>query len=230
MNRLCSLALVLTALLALAAEELKPPRTDLYGDPLPPGAVGRIATGLAEGDILVWDLAPATWPKPKPAQNLDDKKMDALWSDLAANARKAYSALHTLANAPNPTVAFLNDHLRPAKENKQIDKLLADLDSDTFETREAAPRASARLHYRAEPTLRRALQNKPSLEMRRRIESILAKARTPSADDLRTARAIAVLERIGTPEARRILEKLAAAAAAPETREAQAALRRLTTR
>jgi hypothetical protein len=75
--------------------------------------------------------------------------------------------------------------------------------------------------------LRQALQNNPSLEMRRRTEAILAAPRRPQAGDLRNLRATAVLERIGTPEARGMLEKLAGGAAAPETRAAQAALRRL---
>ena len=64
------------------------------------------------------------------------------------------------------------------------------------------------------------MEGKPSLEARRRIESILAGPKSPLAEDLRRLRAIAVLERIGTPEARRLLEKLGSAAA-------QAALRRL---
>ena len=191
---------------------------------------GRAATGLAEGDLLVWDLAPATWPQPKPAQELDGKKLETLWSDLAGNTGKAYPALHILANAPLPTLAFLNDHLRPAKKDKQIEKLLADLDSDSFAVREAASRELSRLRFHAEPLLRQALESKPSLEKRRRIMAILAEPKQPLADDLRTLRSIAVLERIGTPEARRILEKLAAGATAPETREAQTVLQRLNRR
>lgn len=63
--------------------------------------------------------------------------------------------------------------------------------------------------------------------MRRRIEVILSEPKWAPPLSLRTLRAIAVLERIGTPEARRILEKLAGGAAAPETREAQKSLQRL---
>jgi WD40 repeat protein len=189
---------------------------------------GRVATGMAEGDILIWDLAPSKWPVPRPPGDLDNKRLDALWSDLASDARRAYRAIGILTAMTPQTVPFLKDRLRPtAVDVKRIEKLLADLDGDQFETREAASRELARMRYRAEPMLRRALEKKPSPEARRRLQAILSGPNRPLAEDLRTLRAIAVLERIGTLEARLILEKLADGTAARETREAQAALQRL---
>ena len=80
-----------------------------------------------------------------------------------------------------------------------------------------------------EPALRRVLEGKPSLEVRGRVQAILdALGGVPPAGTLRTLRAIRALERVGTPEARRILRTLAdGAAGARETREAKAALERL---
>jgi WD40 repeat protein len=188
----------------------------------------RVATGMEEGDILVWDLAASTWPVRKPVSDLSPEKLAALWSDLAGDARKAHRVVYQMAAAPAQAVSFLKDHLRPAAvDAKSIEKLLADLDGDSFTVREAAVRELTRLHYRVEPMLRRALEGKPSLELRRRVQAILAGPKKPLAEDLRTLRAIAVLERIGTPEAQRILEKLAEGAACRETQEAQAALQRL---
>jgi WD40 repeat protein len=182
---------------------------------------GRVATGTAEGDILVWDLAPSTWPLPRPPRELSREQFNALWSDLARDARTAYRAVSLLAAALEWSVPLLGTHLHPvAVDRKRIEKLMADLDDDSFQTREQATRELLGLRYRVEPMLRRALENKPSLEMRRRLEAILAEPKRPSPADLRMLRAIAVLERIATPEARRILEKLA-------DREAQAALQRL---
>jgi WD40 repeat protein len=188
----------------------------------------RVVTGMIEGDILIWDLAGAKGPAHKPADDLDRKELDALWSDLAGDARKAYRAIGTLASVPARTMPFLKDRLRPAVvATKRIEKLLADLDADQFETREAASQELARWRYRAEPILRRALDKKPSQEARRRLQAILAEPKRPTAEELRTLRAIAVLERIGTPEARQVLAKLADNAKARETSEAKAALERL---
>ncbi|HTU22729.1 MAG TPA: WD40 repeat domain-containing protein [Gemmataceae bacterium] len=188
---------------------------------------GHVAASMAEGDILVWDLQPSRWPKLKGKRTLERKELAALWCDLTKDARTAYRTIGKLSAAPAPTVAFLHEHFRPTLDGKRIAKLVADLDSDAYSTRETASRELKRMPYRAEPMLRWALQHKPSLELRRRIEPILAEPRFPSTEDLRALRAITVLERIGTPEARGILEKLAGGAVSPETRAAQQALQRL---
>ena len=83
------------------------------------------------------------------------------------------------------------------------------------------------LGLHAEPALRAALKAKPSLERKRRVETILATLTeaSPSADDLRHLRALIVLERINTPEARRVLEDMAKGSqSARLTRQALAAL------
>jgi hypothetical protein len=83
----------------------------------------------------------------------------------------------------------------------------------------------------AESALRKALEEKPSLEKRRRVEALLdclvcQTEMTPDAP--RQLRAIQVLEQIGSSEARQILSSLAEGApAAPATRDAAAALARI---
>ncbi|HEY7426604.1 MAG TPA: hypothetical protein VH682_20380, partial [Gemmataceae bacterium] len=192
---------------------------------------GRAATGMNDTTILVWDLAASTWPGNGLARDLNRRALDALWADLGGEASAAHRALHTLAASPTSTLPYLSDHLphAAAAEGKRIERLLADLDSDAFEAREAAIPELISLREWMEPMLRRTLENKPSLEVRRRLQTILTapNAPLPSAKTLRLLRAIAVLEHIGTPEARRLLEKLSRGAASPETRQAQAALRRL---
>jgi hypothetical protein len=87
----------------------------------------------------------------------------------------------------------------------------------------------------AEPALTRALANDPSPEARRRIEQLLHQVTEerlyPTADQLRAVRAVEVLERIGSPQARRVLAALAGGAPQAQlTVEAQTALERLAAR
>lgn len=102
-------------------------------------------------------------------------------------------------------------------------------ESGAFAARQKATAELEKLGELAEPTLRRALENNPSLEQRRRIEPMLAKLEVsiPSSDALRSLRAVRALEHIETAEARRLLRELARGAeGASLTRTAQAALSR----
>jgi hypothetical protein len=81
----------------------------------------------------------------------------------------------------------------------------------------------------AEPELRRALDGKPSAELRRVVEALLAHVRTMrTVEERQQTRAVCVLEQIGSAEARRLLVRLAGGAAGTwQTREAKSALARL---
>jgi HEAT repeat protein len=95
--------------------------------------------------------------------------------------------------------------------------------------RDAAAKSLAKLGEQVEQALQRVLEKEAPPEVRRRIDAILAAPRAmPSGQRLRTLRAIAALERIGTLEAREVLRKLASGdAPARETREAKESLERL---
>jgi hypothetical protein len=90
-------------------------------------------------------------------------------------------------------------------------RLVADLDSDQFATREKAMRELESLGVEAAPILREALAGQPSVEVRRRAEELLDKAARPflSGEQLQTWRAVELLERIGTPQAQDVLRGLA---------------------
>jgi hypothetical protein len=186
-----------------------------------PGDRGLL-TGLADGTILVWDITPEA-----PATNEPER----LWTDLAAeDARQAYRAVAALAASPARTIAYLKQHLQPVPEldPKRVAQRIADLDSEQFAVRDAATKELAALGERVRPALRRALEGKPSAEVRRRLVGLLATPqRVPTGEVLRELRAIWVLERIGTIEARQLLRKLASGAMAPPTRAAREALERL---
>jgi hypothetical protein len=199
-----------------------------------------MATGMGDGTVLVWDLAADALPVvPKrefrnEEANLGREELDALWSVLAGDARTAQLAIRNMVGAPVQAVALLKERLQPVAEveQQQVQQLIADLDSERFVTRTTASRELAKMGEQTEPALRKVLTGKPSLEMRERVEQLLTALRTvPSGPVLRALRAIEALERIGTQEARRVLEAMAKGAHdARLTQEAEASLERLAKR
>jgi RNA polymerase sigma factor (sigma-70 family) len=194
-----------------------------------------LASGHRDGTILVWDVAVVRGPQENPGAGPDQRRINEWWSDLAGDdAGKAHLAVCRLAAAPEQSVNWLRDQLQPTREvsAEQLRSVIADLDSNAFSQREAASTQLASLADRARPALRAALKGDLSGEQRRRIEEALRVLNgVPPADTLRDLRAVEVLERIGTSEARHLLEKLAQGAAeARLTREAKASLERLAQR
>jgi hypothetical protein len=182
--------------------------------------------------IRLWDVSGLRRGR-LPEVSLSDKELAALWAELAgADAAKAYRAIWALAAAPKQSAAWLQERMRPVPrpEPGRIARLLADLDSDGFAAREKATRELQDLGESAGPALRKALAERPSAEVRQRVEQLLAEVDDPAAspERLRVLRATEVLERVGTDEARRVLETLAAGLAETRlTQEAKTSLHRL---
>lgn len=157
------------------------------------------------------------------------------WETLAsADTSAAYRTIWSLVAAPHQALALFKDHLQPAQAvpSRQIQELLDQLDDDRFEVREKARAALEKLQDQPETALRRRLTERPSAEVRRQIEQLLAELHRPiSLDRLRTLRAIQVLEQIGNRDAQQLLRRLAQGAPeAMETLQARAALQRLAER
>jgi WD40 repeat protein len=191
----------------------------------------RLVSGLSNTTILVWDV-PAAARAPARGDDLKAADGDTFWEDLgsgdAARARRAVAALSAAADVAMPR---LEARLVPAVAPPagKVTSLVRDLASDRFAVRERATRELELLADLAEPELARAAADAP-LEVRRRIEQLRGKLRVPVASTvlLRDARAVEVLERIGSARAQRLLRRLAGGA--PQARlaqEAQAALDRL---
>jgi len=158
-----------------------------------------------------------------------------LWNDLAlTDGAKAYAAMTAFQESPENAVEFLIRHVRAASADDadRVLQLIRKLGSKRFAEREASSKELAMLAWRFRGTLRKALSEPAPLEVKRRIEAILAHSpRQFPPDSLRTLRSIQVLERIGTPEACRHLRILAeGAAAAHETAMSKNALQRLENR
>jgi WD40 repeat protein len=172
---------------------------------------GRLlAAGGSSGLIVVWKV-----PAPRTHATIARDRREALWADLGGpDPERAGRAVAELVAAPGPAVELLGERLRtpaPGVDPKRLERLVADLDNDAFEVREKAQRELAAAGAAAEGVLRQALEKDPSAELRRRVGELLApldQGGVPSGR-LRGVRAVEVLERLGTPAARALLEELA---------------------
>jgi RNA polymerase sigma factor (sigma-70 family) len=187
----------------------------------------RLVGGLSTGAVLVWEV-PAN--PPIAGAKLGREELAVRWADLGgADARRAHAAVRSLAAAEDG-VAFLAATVRPAakQDSAQVNRWLADLDSDRFAVREAAGQELARLGEEVESELRAALAARPSEEKRGRLERLLTALTEGPPEPLAELRAVWALELNGTPAARKVLEALAGGAAGARlTREAQEAIGRL---
>lgn len=191
-----------------------------------------LASASRDTTALVWNLNDLLHTEPPPALELSERRIEALWSDLAGAAPQAYDALQILHRASQQIVPYLRGRLRPMKIDYA--RLIRDLDSDEFVVRQKASEQLADYGRVAEKPLREALKNRPTLEVRRRIEELLVQIEE-APDVIRAApremRCIELLESIGSIEAQRVLQTLAAGIAEAElTQEAKTSLNRLTRR
>jgi hypothetical protein len=194
----------------------------------PDGRALASVSGDATG--LVWDLTGGAAQAPR-RQGAEARQ--ALWVRLAArDAGRARRAVWALASAPADSVSLLRARLRPvpASAPRRVARLLAELDAEEFEVRQRAGRELAKLGPDVEPALRKALEGSPSLELRKRLELLLEPWAGPKRKPLpgaflQTVRAVEVLERARTPEARTLLKALAGGGRGfRQTEEARAAL------
>jgi hypothetical protein len=168
----------------------------------------------------------------RPWASFVPKRTRALWVELAsADAARAYRASHALASSPTQALRLFNKELCPARGPPPglADLLVRGLASDEYEARQRSEAGLKQLGEYAAASLRRATLN-PDLEVRLRAERLLALHFSPLRDPkrLREVRAVEVLERIGTREARELLESLASGHPdARLTREALSSLTRM---
>ncbi len=185
----------------------------------------RLISGGADAVGYIWDMPPLIRES---AAKLDTSRTASLWADLAdADAARAFRAIGVWLTTPDAVVVAFRRLRSPDKpvDAERVNILIADLDSDRYAVRDKASKDLQALGPAARTHLRQALEKKPSVETTRRIEAILAAC---PDEDLRGRRAVEVLEAVGTPAARTLLEEWAEGnQAAPTTVDAAAALARL---
>ena len=195
-----------------------------------------LVSGSADTTLLTWDIT-GQWAGNgvRVAAHPDSGQLETWWGQLAGlDGPAAHGAMRALAAAASESVPFLASRLRPfiGADADRIARLIADLDHDSYAVREKATADLEQLVKWAEPALRKVLLQPPSLEVQRRIEKVLEKLKGGVAwrqERLRLLRAIAVLEKAGSPAARQELAGLAAGAPDADLRlEAKRSLDRLT--
>ncbi|HVK13509.1 MAG TPA: sigma-70 family RNA polymerase sigma factor [Gemmataceae bacterium] len=192
-------------------------------------ADGRwLVSASDDSTCLVWDARAI--PPAKPVTSLGAADAANRWDQLAgADATKAYDAVGRLIHSPASAVEQARKHLTPVKpvEAAAVSGPIGRLDSPRFAVREAAAAELAKVGEGAAGYIRAALNGPVSAEARERLEVILA----GWADDDRrlvAGRGLEVLERVATPEAKRLLSEFAAGAdGAWLTDQARASLNRM---
>jgi WD40 repeat protein len=192
-----------------------------------------LASGSRDTTVIVWDVTKAR-PELLPAAPLSAQDLDVCWQDLGSeDAMRAFVRAGKLATIPEQSVPFLRQRLLalPGCDPQRLGQLVADLDNPGFAVRQHATTELQKLGDSAAPALRQLLQGRPSLEVTRRAEGLLKDMevwRVPAPAQLRILRATQVLEQLGGPEARRVLEELGrGSVATPLSWEARAACERL---
>ena len=175
-----------------------------------------LASGSRDTTVLLWDVSRV--------------RLEQLTAQLGRGGGAAARAAAALAANPREAVGLLKDQLRrSAAAEARVNGLLAGLDDDQFGVREQASRELEKLGPEAAPALRLALEGTQSAESRARIQKALDTMKPAGPADAQAVwLALAVLEEIGTREARQALEELARGpAGVTVAREARAAVGRL---
>ena len=198
---------------------------------------GRVvASASGDGTVRLWDVPPREVRGGE--RKLDPLKAEKLWADLCGpDAVLAYQAALSLSRFPEQSVTLLGaEALRKAAgvhppNARHLALLVSELDADNFGVRERAEKELIGLGEPARIALSGALAGRPSAGLRKRVEQLLA--RLPNEYDLTPGdvclvRCVEILERIRTPEAKRIIAKLSVEAPTDLIRrEARGSLERL---
>jgi RNA polymerase sigma factor (sigma-70 family) len=192
----------------------------------------RLAASSPDAPVFLWEVAAVT-RRDLAGGVLSPARQEALWQELGNDdPGKAYPAVVALAASPVQAIHLLGKKLQPVPlaDAGLMRRMMADLDSDEFAIRQKASATLEKLGESALAAMRDELARNPSPEVARRLKALVNQIDNTELSGalLRAVRAVAVLEQMGTPEAKQLLCKLAGGAReARLTSEAKAALERL---
>src|SRR5262249_35114001 len=136
----------------------------------------KLVSGGLDTTALIWDVSRFT-RRPAPAAELTAAELASCWEDPGRDAAVAQRAARRGRSAPERAVTWLRAHLKPAPsaETPHLKKLVTELGSEQFKIRDQAMRALEKLGEVAAPALQKALAGSVTLEVKRRLEVLLAK-------------------------------------------------------
>lgn len=192
-----------------------------------------LATASEDTTALLWHWRKAISQPDNYLLSLSYKALQRQWKNLASqDACVAYRAMWSLVSTPEQACSLIREHINPsvAPDATCVDRLITDLNSDSFSVRNRAMRELESFGEVVEPYLRKAMADNAPAETRRLAKDLFNRLSKPLNDPekLRCLRALMILEQSNTSEGIRILKSLADGL--PEarlTREAQASLKRL---
>ena len=193
----------------------------------------RLFVAYGKGICECWDVSKIHARQGTPWAK-KDKYRDP-WDRLGADAKTAGTTMEFLREMPEYTAKLIAENLKPALAPKEADAAawLADLNHVDYARR---AKAYARLEPHAEALhdrLKRELDDATDAEAIGSLRKLIDRAERDHrpADGVRTSRALELLEELGTPEAKAVLEGLTKGVPkAKRTIDAKEALERLNAR
>jgi len=175
-----------------------------------------LASSSDDTTILIWDLNRPLNPR-KRRTSLAEKELDDCWRILfERDAVKADLAIWSFIDCPDDSLPYLQRKLQPASipDAARVRRLLADLDSGDFKTRTRADDELSKYGELILTQIDQAMKESNALESRRRLESLASKARMATAPfssmtRIGEWRALEIIEKIGRPQAIKLLRDLA---------------------
>jgi WD40 repeat protein len=191
-----------------------------------------LGAGKEDGTIELRNLRPSEAERVR----FSGEALPAYWRTLSEpDSKKAEQAARVLVDGGQKSVALIHRLCKPVQSpsDSELASLIRDVDSDQYAVREQATTDLRELGELARSAIEKALQGKVGLEARHRLEKLLRESRSLASShrELQAWRAIEVLERIGSSDAKEVLRTLASGVPdARVTREAQTCLERLNRR
>jgi RNA polymerase sigma factor (sigma-70 family) len=168
-----------------------------------------LAAASKEAPIYLWDvvgelaIAPPAWDADGAAE---------LWDDLAStSAARAFTVMRRLRAHPDAAIRLLRVRAKlPAVPDAvTLKRLFADLDSTDFRTREKATESLASYGEAIQAALQTERDRTASVEVRTRLRRLLERLTVMTPERIRLIRVVEVVEAMGTPGAKALLETCA---------------------